>query len=55
MAFASASNANQPGDVQEFAETITGDFDKIVKIASITSGPGDPRWTPRRPAVCRRA
>ncbi|MBL9174058.1 MAG: immunoglobulin domain-containing protein, partial [Verrucomicrobiales bacterium] len=40
VAFPSASNANQPGDVQEFAyESVTGDFDKIVKIASITSGP----------------
>ncbi|MBL9175755.1 MAG: hypothetical protein JNL10_19585, partial [Verrucomicrobiales bacterium] len=40
VAFPSASNANQPGDIQEFAyETITGDFDKIVRIQSITSGP----------------
>lgn len=40
VAFPSASNPVQPGDIQEFAyESITGDFDKIVKITSITSGP----------------
>jgi Carbohydrate family 9 binding domain-like len=40
QAFPSASNAYQPGDVQEFAyETITGDFDIVVKLKSLTSGP----------------
>ena len=39
-AFTSATDADQPGDVQEFAyETISGDFDKVVKISSLTSGP----------------
>ena len=40
VAWAAASNADQPGDVQQFAyEEITGDFDVTVKVSSITSGP----------------
>ncbi|MBN9693462.1 MAG: immunoglobulin domain-containing protein [Verrucomicrobia bacterium] len=40
IAFPSASNADQPGDVQEFAyESITGDFDISVKLTGLTSGP----------------
>jgi len=39
-AFAAPSDPDQPGDVQEFAyETVTGDFDKVVKVTSLTSGP----------------
>ena len=40
VAFAAASNVDQPGDIQEFAyETVSGDFDKVVKLKSLTSGP----------------
>ena len=39
-AFPSAADAEQPGDVQQFAyESITGDFDIAVKLTSLTSGP----------------
>jgi len=40
VAWPAASNADQPGDVQEFAyEEITGDFDISAKVTSVTSGP----------------
>lgn len=39
-AFPSATDAEQPGDVQQFAyESITGDFDIAVKLTGLTSGP----------------
>ncbi|MFM7815585.1 MAG: hypothetical protein ACKPGI_01315, partial [Verrucomicrobiota bacterium] len=40
VAWAAASNADQPGDVQQFAyEEIAGDFDISTKVTSVTSGP----------------
>ena len=40
VAWAAASNADQAGDVQEFAyEEISGDFDISTKVTSVTSGP----------------
>jgi|GEM_PF-640769 len=40
VAWPAASNADQPGDVQEFAyEQLTGDFDISTKVSSVTSGP----------------
>ncbi|MBN8247206.1 MAG: immunoglobulin domain-containing protein, partial [Verrucomicrobia bacterium] len=39
-AWTSPTDTDQPGDVQEFAyESVTGDFDKIVKVTGLTSGP----------------
>ncbi len=39
-AFTTATDPDQPGDVQLFAyESITGDFDIAVKLTSLTSGP----------------
>ncbi|MFM7817784.1 MAG: immunoglobulin domain-containing protein, partial [Verrucomicrobiota bacterium] len=40
VAWPAAANADQPGDVQEFAyESISGDFDVSAKVESIESGP----------------
>ena len=40
VAWAAASNVDQPGDVQQFAyEEILGDFDISTKVTSVTSGP----------------
>lgn len=41
-AFPGVGDADQPGDVQQFAyETVTGDFDKVVQLTSLTADPSD--------------